>query len=82
MRRFGAESFTRGDGVSWSVVAKVLKRARAVGGMASPPCKFYSTARVRGESRAPPMIEQTRDSVSESHDAHALSHRDGGLRLD
>ena len=63
VRRFGAESFTRGDGVSWAVVAKVLKRARAVGGMASPPCKFYSTARVRGEARAPPLIEQTRDML-------------------
>ena len=64
VRRFGAESFTQGDGVSWSVVAKVLRRARAVGGMASPPCKFYSTARVRGEARAPPLIEQTRDMLS------------------
>ncbi len=49
VRRFGAESFTQGDGMSWAVVAKVLKRARAVGGMASPPCKFYSTARARGD---------------------------------
>jgi len=60
MRRFGAESFTQGDGISWSVVARVLKRARAVGGMASPPCKFYSTARVRGEAKAPPLIEHER----------------------
>ena len=64
VRRFGAESFTKGDGVSWSVVAKVLKRARAVGGMASPPCKFYSTARVRGEAKAPPLIDQTRDMLN------------------
>ena len=64
VRRFGAESFTQGDGVSWATVSKVLKRTRAVGRLASPSCKFYSTARVRGESRAPPMIEQTRDMLS------------------
>ena len=64
IRRFGVESFSQGDGVSWSVVANVLRRARAVGGMASPPCKFYSTARVRGEARAPPLIEQTRDMLA------------------
>ena len=64
VRRFGAESFMQGDGVSWSVVSKVLKRARAVGGMASPPCKYYSTARVQGEARAPPLIEQTRDMLN------------------
>ena len=64
VRRFGAESFTQGDGVDWAVVARVLKRSRAVGGLASPPCKFYSTARVRGEARAPPLIEQTRDMLS------------------
>eukprot|EP00966_Prymnesium_polylepis_P202687 4695790-Prymnesium_polylepis.1 len=32
--------------------------------MASPPCKFYSTARVRGEAKAPPLIAQTRDMLA------------------
>ena len=64
VRRFGSTSFVRGDGVSWADMAKAKRCARAFAAGASPPCKFYSTAR-RAEDAAtqPPLIEATRDML-------------------
>ena len=60
-RRFGADTFTQGDGTSWSLIDALKRRRRFMGMMASPPCKFYSRARVRGEAREPPLIDIVRD---------------------
>ena len=49
--RFGAESFVRGDATSWSEIVRVKEKHGAFGFMGGPPCKFYSTARVRGVMR-------------------------------
>ena len=63
-RRFGHESFVLGDGVSWVQVAEVKRRSRAFAAGASPPCKFYSTARRQDdEASQPPLIEATRDML-------------------
>ena len=62
VRRFGAEGFTLGDGASRALVADVSRRCRALGAIAGPPCKRYSTADVRGLSRAPMLIDHSRPS--------------------
>ena len=64
VRRFGSTSFTQADGVAWADVAEVKRRARAFAAAASPPCKFYSTARrPTDEASQPPLIEATRDML-------------------
>lgn len=62
--RFAPEHFVQGDGTDWSLVRSIQKRfgLRVAGG--SPPCKFYSTARQKGESKQPPLIDQTRDMLN------------------
>ena len=62
-RRFAGENFTLGDGVDWSLVRGLQKRFGLRIAGASPPCKFYSTARQKGESKQPPLIERTRDML-------------------
>ena len=51
VRRFGPECFTQGDGTSWALVEALRKAHDVVGKCDSPPCKFYSRARVLGEAR-------------------------------
>ena len=64
VRRFGSTSFTLGDSTAWADVAEVKRRARAFAAGASPPCKFYSTARRPGdEATQPPLIDATRDML-------------------
>lgn len=60
-RRFGEETFTLADGMSWSTVKKLRDRHRAAFIMGGPPCKFYSRARVRGAATQPPLIDGFRD---------------------
>ena len=63
-RRFGSTSFMRGDATSWADMSEAKRRARAFGAGASPPCKFYSTARRRvDEASQPPLIDATRDML-------------------
>ena len=64
VRRFGSTSFSRGDGTAWASVGEAKRRSRAFGAGASPPCKFYSTARRPGdEASQPPLIDATRDML-------------------
>ena len=60
-RRFGAEAFTKADGMSWSTVKGLRDQKQADFLMGGPPCKFYSRARVRGEATQPPLIGGFRD---------------------
>ena len=60
-RRFGAEAFTKADGMSWSTVKGLRDQKQADFLMGGPPCKFYSRARVRGEASQPPLIGGFRD---------------------
>ena len=62
-KRFSPESFTLGDGVDWSLVRGLQRKQNISLGGASPPCKWYSTARQKGESKQPPLIDQTRDML-------------------
>ena len=64
--RFGQDNFTKGDSTDASGVRDLLKRARAFVILSSPPCKAYSTARMRGEASEEPMIAQTRDANRET----------------
>ena len=61
--RFAPECFLLGDGVDWSLVRRWQKRHRLRLAGASPPCKFYSTARQKGEAKQPPLIGRTRDML-------------------
>jgi len=61
VRRFGPESFTQTDGMSWAEIKSLKERHRADFMIGGPPCKFYSRARVRGEATQPPLIDGFRD---------------------
>ena len=78
--RFGEDAFARGDASSWAVAAAAKKKARAMGGMAGPPCQFYSTIRVRGEARSPPMIDGTRDMLRSLFDYWSIENVPGARR--
>ena len=60
-KRFGAESFTQADALDWATIAKLRDRHGLIAGFASPPCKFYSSARRKDQpATQPPLIPQTR----------------------
>ena len=60
-RRFGAESFTQSDALDWSKMAKLRDRHGLIACYASPPCKYYSSARRKDQpATQPPLIPQTR----------------------
>ena len=60
-RRFGDESFSQRDGMSWSTIKALRDKHRASFIIGGPPCKFYSRARVKGEAKQPPLIDGFRD---------------------
>ena len=64
--RFGKETFTQGDSTDASALRDLSKRSRSFVTMSSPPCKAYSSARMRGEASEEPMIAQTRDANREA----------------
>ena len=61
VRRFGSDSFTQADGLSWATIKALRDRTGATFMVGGPPCKFYSRARVRGEATQPPLIDGFRD---------------------
>ena len=73
-RRFGGDAFVRGDATSWAVSARLRDRHSLFGAMAGPPCKFYSTARVAGEARQPPLIAATRDMLAANFDMWSIEN--------
>ena len=73
--RFGAESFTQADALSWSKVTRVRDRHGLYACFASPPCKDYSTARRKDQpSKAPPLIPQTRAMLQALFDYWAIEN--------
>ena len=81
IRRFGADNFVQMDGLETAGVRKLAERVQAVGCIAGPPCKFYSHARVRGESTEPPLISQTRDQMMEVFEKWAIENVKGAARV-
>ena len=79
-RRFGGDCFAQGDATSWAYMARQRDKASAFGVMGGPPCKFYSTARVKGESRAPPLIASTRDMMGALFDLWSIENVMGARR--
>ena len=66
-RRFeglAGHEFYLGDCTSWSAVGEVQRRHGLTMAMASPPCKSYSTALLRGTASEPPLIPIPRDLLS------------------
>ena len=70
--RFGGSTFTQGDSTGLTGVADLRKRSRAFFTMASPPCKPYSGARMRGAPKEEPMISQTRDVLRQAGGLYAI----------
>ena len=76
-RRFGDEAFMHADATSWASVAKARDKSRAFGAMGGPPCQFYSTIRIRGESSSPPLIDATRDMMRALFDKWSIENVPG-----
>ena len=60
-RKFGEQTFVRGDATSWALLADLQKRFKFLGALASPPCQWYSRARGKSETTSLPLIPLTRD---------------------
>ena len=73
-RHFSAETFVQGDSVDWAHLAKLRDSWRCFGCSGGPPCKSYSKARVHGEAKQPPLIEQTRDAFSSLFDLWSIEN--------
>ena len=80
VRRFGPDGFMQGDATSWAEAGKARDRVRAFGCMAGPPCQFYSTIRVNGEARSPPLIDGTRDLVASLFDYWSIENVPGARK--
>ena len=72
--RFGSTTFTQGDSTAATEVADLRKRARAFLTMASPPCKAYSGARMRGSPKEEAMIAQTRDVLKQAGGLYVIEN--------
>ena len=73
--RFGSECFTCGDALDWSLTSGISQRHDLRACFASPPCKWYSTAR-RKDQRAtqPPLIPETRNMLQALFDFWAIEN--------
>ena len=73
--RFGAECFTCGDALDWSKVASLQKEHDLLACFASPPCKWYSTARRKDQQATqPPLIPETRNMLRALFDFWAIEN--------
>ena len=73
-RHFSTDAFVQGDSVSWAHLAKLRDTWQCWGCSGGPPCKFYSRARVRGEAKQPPLIEQARDAFAALFDLWSIEN--------
>ena len=65
VRRFGRTAFEQGDATDVSLLRRLRDSTRAIGGMFSPPCQYYSTAKAGASTSQLPLIEITRDAAEE-----------------
>ena len=72
--RFGDTTFTQGNSTEATAVADLRKRSRSFITMASPPCKAYSGARMRGAPSEEAMISQTRDVLRQAGGLYAIEN--------
>ena len=80
VRRYGAETFSQGDSCSPHELRRLCGRTRSVVTLASPPCKDYSSSRMRGKASEPPLIRQTRDALTEVGGLHVIENVPGAAR--
>ena len=73
-RKFGDQTFVQGDATSWSQIGDLCKRYDFVGAIGSPPCKWYSRAKGKKESRSPPLIPATRNVMKSFFDYWAMEN--------
>ena len=77
VQRFGRECFSQGDSRSPKAMKVMARRIGAFVTLASPPCKAYSTARMRGEPSEPAMIRETRAALLELGKLHVIENVTG-----
>ena len=75
--RYGDRSFTEGDSSDAFSVRDLRRRCGAFVTIASPPCKPYSTALLRGEASEPALIEQTRDALRSAGGLYVIENVPG-----
>ena len=74
VRRF-PESFTRGDATDWSLIAQIKQKRGLFACFASPPCKWYSTAKRKDQKATqPPLIPETRLMLQALFDYWAMEN--------
>ena len=73
-RRFGEECFSRGDSRSTTQVRDMMAKARAFFLAASPPCKAYSSAQMKGEAKEGPMIGEARKCAQSTGKLYAIEN--------
>ena len=79
VRRYGPECFTQADGRSPTVLRALTRKLRPVVSLASPPCKSFSTGRMRGQPKEPPMIKETREALQEVGGLYAIENVTGAV---
>ena len=73
-RRFGELNFSLGDSTDPTVLRDAKRRLGAFLSFHSPPCKDYSSARMRGEATDPPLIGETRAALREVGGLHVIEN--------
>ena len=73
-KRFGSETFSRGDSADASEVRVLRRKLRAFFTFASPPCKSYSSALMRGQASEAPLIDATRDACRAAGGLYAIEN--------
>ena len=73
-RRFGELNFSLGDSTDPTVLRDAKRRLGAFLTFDSPPCKDYSSSRMRGEATDPPLIGETRAALQEVGGLHVIEN--------
>ena len=73
-RRFGEECFTQGDSRNPTEVRTLMRKTKAFLLQSSPPCKWFSSARMKGEAKEGPMIVEARACAREMGTLYAIEN--------
>ena len=74
VERFGAANFSQVDSTDPTILRDAMRRTGAFLSIHSPPCKSYSSTRMRGEAADPPLIRETRAALREVGRLHVIEN--------
>ena len=74
VERFGAANFSQVDSTDPTILRDAMRRTGAFLSVHSPPCKSYSSTRMRGEAADPPLIRETRAALREVGRLHVIEN--------